>query len=199
MGAPSNVNPIQLDITDDESIDRCYKAIDQHFGRIDVLINNAGTAGLDLTRSGSKPSPEEISPRELSSHIFNVNVISTGVVTDKLIPLLEQSKAPKIIFITSTLGSIGTVFDYGKIPAPGYAYYSASKTAVNMLAVQYAFDHPRFKVNTCCPGHRGTGLNDIDPTGEKDPALGAVNAVRLATETDGETATYTRTEGKIPW
>jgi NADP-dependent 3-hydroxy acid dehydrogenase YdfG len=42
MGAPLNVNPIQLDITDDESIEHCYKTIEQMFGRLDILINNAG-------------------------------------------------------------------------------------------------------------------------------------------------------------
>src|ERR1700733_10433175 len=48
MGAPMNVNPIQLDITSDESIDLCFKAIEQNFGKLDILINNAGTAGRDL-------------------------------------------------------------------------------------------------------------------------------------------------------
>lgn len=42
MGAPLNVNPIQLDITDDKSIEHCFKAVQQLFGRLDVLINNAG-------------------------------------------------------------------------------------------------------------------------------------------------------------
>lgn len=42
MGAPLNVNPIQLDIQDDVSIDHCRKAIEQLFGRLDILINNAG-------------------------------------------------------------------------------------------------------------------------------------------------------------
>lgn len=194
MGAPLNVNPIQLDITDDDSIERCYKAIDQHFGRLDVLINNAGTAGVDLTRSGSNPSP-----RDAWSHIFNVNVISTGVLTDKLVPLMEQSKMPKIIFISSSLGSIGKALNDGKLAAPQVSHYSSSKSAVNMLAVQYALKYPHFKVNSCCPGLRGTGLNDMEPTGEHDPALGAVNAVRLATEVDGPTATYTNTEGTLPW
>lgn len=38
LGAPTNINPIQLDVTDDASINYCFKAIEQHFGRLDVLI-----------------------------------------------------------------------------------------------------------------------------------------------------------------
>lgn len=195
MGAPANVNPIQIDITNDHSIEMCIKAIEQHFGRLDVLINNAGTAGTDLRQNDHQPSP-----RELWSHVFNINTVSTGVFTEALIPLLEQSKDPRIIFISSTLGSIGKALNDGKSAAPQVPFYSASKAAVNMLAVQYALKYPKFKVNTCCPGLRATSLSPHTPvTDETNPALGAVNAVRLATETDGKTATYSNTEGVIPW
>lgn len=50
MGAPTNVNPIQIDITDDESIDHCVKTISQLFGRLDVLVNNAGMCSTVLHR-----------------------------------------------------------------------------------------------------------------------------------------------------
>lgn len=42
IGAPANVNPMQLDITDDESIEHAYLTIAQMFGKLDILINNAG-------------------------------------------------------------------------------------------------------------------------------------------------------------
>jgi NADP-dependent 3-hydroxy acid dehydrogenase YdfG len=42
LGALLNVNPIQLDVNDDASIEHCAKAIEQHFGKLDVLVNNAG-------------------------------------------------------------------------------------------------------------------------------------------------------------
>ena len=42
LGAPANINPIQLDVTDDESIEHAYLTIAQMFGKLDILINNAG-------------------------------------------------------------------------------------------------------------------------------------------------------------
>lgn len=195
MGAPVNVNPIQLDVTDDNSIDLAAKAIEQHFGRIDVLINNAGTSGADLRRDGSKPTV-----RQHWQHIFNVNVIGSGVLTEKMIPLLQLSQKPRIIFISSTTGSIGTILDAGKLPwDTDLNAYSSSKSAVNMMVVHYAHQYPNIKVNAVCPGYRGTGLNGASKEGDQDPALGAVNAVKLATEEDGPTSTFTRTEGTIPW
>lgn len=194
MGAPINVNPIQIDITNDQSVDHCFKAIEQHFGRLDILINNAGTAGADLVRAAGDPSP-----REIWSHVYDVNVISTGLVTETMIPLLQHSQKPKIIFITSDLGSMGLVLKNGKSAAPQVPWYSSSKTAVNMLTLHYATQYPKFKVNACNPGLVATAIHSENQEGEGDPALGAVNAVRLATEVDGETGTFTQTEGPIPW
>lgn len=194
MGAPVNVNPIQLDITDDKSIDQAVKAIEQHFGRLDILINNAGTAGNDLLRDGGKPTL-----RQTWEHVYNVNTISTGVVTEAMIPLLQQSKDARIIFLGSITGSIGTIFSMGKMFDEKILPYSSSKTAVNMMAVHYAHQYPNIMVNSICPGYRGTALNGATPEGDQHPSLGAVNAVRLATEKRGTTATYTNTEGTIPW
>lgn len=194
MGAPVNVNPIQLDITDDQSVDHASKAIEQHFGRLDVLINNAGTAGNDLQRVDGAPNS-----RATWSHVYNVNVISTALLTDKMIPILEHSKAPKIIFISSDLGSLGLVLKNGKSAAPQVPWYSSSKTALNMLTLHYATQYPSIKVNACNPGLIATGLHKENDESQGDPALGAVNAVRLATEKDGATGTFTETEGPVPW
>ncbi|KAH0846039.1 hypothetical protein Z517_11086 [Fonsecaea pedrosoi CBS 271.37] len=191
MGAPINVNPIQLDITDDESIEHCFLAIRQHFGRLDILINNAGTAAQHL--------PQDATIRQKFDLCMNVNVTSTAVLTDKLLPLLEQSKLPKIIFITSTLGSIQTTLDRG-IMFKG-PWYNSSKSAVNALAVYYAKLYPQWKVNTVCPGYRATGLNNADVNKEGlHPKLGAVRVAELVAQgPDGVTGTYSNSEGEIPW
>ena len=116
-----------------------------------------------------------------------------------MIPLMEQSRDPRIIFVSSILGSVGTVLKMGKLFAPGIVPYNSSKAAVNFMVVHYAHQFPGIKVNSCCPGYRGTGLNNASKEGNQDPALGAVNVVRLATEADIPTCTYTNTEGTIPW
>ncbi|OAL20621.1 hypothetical protein AYO22_08630 [Fonsecaea multimorphosa] len=138
MGAPINVNPIQLDITDDESIEHCFLAIQQHFGRLDILVNNAGTAAQTL--------PPDATLRQKYDLCMSVNVTSTAVLTDKLVPLLEKSALPKVIFISSTLGSLQTTLDRG-IMYNG-PWYNTSKSAVNALAVYYAKQYPKWKVNS---------------------------------------------------
>ena len=197
LGAPTNLNPIQLDVTDDNSIDHCTKTIEQHFGKLDILINNAGTAGKDLRLQHDESGVSPPSIREVYTHVYNVNVIGVGVLTEKLVLLLEKSKLPKIIFITSTLGSISKTLDGQCPPIP---WYNSSKAALNMLCAYYACQHPRWKVNACCPGYRATGLNTAEMNDQTDPAKGAVNAVRLALEgPEGATGTYSNSEGMIPW
>ena len=194
LGAPTNINPIQLDVTDDASINHCFKAVEQHFGRLDVLINNAGTASRDL---GSGRDLDNW--REIFNSCYNVNVTGAAVLTETMLPLLQKSKLPKIIFISSELGSIANMLrpEAKLLPIP---FYSASKTAVNYLAAYYTKKCPNFKVNSCCPGFSATELSDAELTDENDERDGAINAVRLATEgPNGATGTYTNKEGPIPW
>ncbi|EXJ60381.1 hypothetical protein A1O7_04533 [Cladophialophora yegresii CBS 114405] len=189
MGAPLNVNPVQLDITDDESIEHCLLAVQQHFGKLDVLINNAGTAAQHL--------PPDATLREKFDICMNVNVTSTAVLTDKMAPLLEKSNLPKVIFISSTVGSLQT--NLKNLTYEGI-WYNASKTGENALAVFYAKMYPRWKVNSVCPGYRATKLNGAELTDETDPKLGAIRAAELVAEgPDGVTGTFSRTDGPVPW
>jgi NAD(P)-dependent dehydrogenase (short-subunit alcohol dehydrogenase family) len=194
LGAPTNINPIQLDVTDDASINHCFKAVEQHFGRLDVLINNAGTTNRDL--SGGRDLDNW---REIFNHCYNVNVTGAAILTETMLPLLQKSKLPKIIFISSGLGSIANTLrpEAKLLPIP---FYSASKTAVNYLAAYYAKKCPHFKVNSCCPGFNATESDYAELIDENDPKNGAINAVRLTTEgPNGATGTYTNKEGPIPW
>lgn len=192
LGAPSNVNPIQLDVTDDESINHCFKTVEQHFGRLDVLINNAGTGGRELNRENT---------REVYNFVYNVNVTGAAVLTEAMIPLLEKSPLPKIIFISSGLGSIANVLrpEAKLIPVP---FYSASKAALNYLAAYYSkkYAEKGFKVNSVCPGLNATNLNGMELTEENHPRNGAIRVVQLVTDgADGVSGTYSNKEGPIPW
>ncbi|OAP65640.1 hypothetical protein AYL99_01612 [Fonsecaea erecta] len=191
MGAPINVNPIQLDITDDESIEHCFLAIQQHFGRLDILVNNAGTAAQTL--------PPDATLRQKYDLCMSVNATSTAVITDKMAPLLELSRLPKVIFVSSTLGSLKTTLDVG-IMYKG-PWYNTSKSAENAIAVYYAKLYPQWKVNSVCPGYRATGLNGAELGSEEmHPKLGAVRVAELVAEgPDGVTGTFSRAGGEIPW
>ena len=200
LGSPANVMPLQLDITQDESITQAYETIAATYGRLDVLINNAGTAGHDLgvqTATGELPRGQ-LTTRQVYEHVYGVNVISTAVLTDRMVPLLEKSALPKIIFISSILGSITTLQDGARlVPLP---WYSSSKAAVNHLSVFYSRKFPRWKINACCPGLNATGLNSYEKTEETDPKNGAINVCRLVMEEeDGSSGTFSNRFHTLAW
>ncbi len=99
LGHPTNVEPIELDITSDDSVETCFKSIEERFGKLDLRINNAGTAGHDLGDRDSKTI------REIYTHCYSVNTISAAVLTEKMIPLLQNARV-RIVFLTSALGSV---------------------------------------------------------------------------------------------
>lgn len=137
------------------------------------LVNNAGVA---FTQG---------SLREQHIAVFNVNVHGPAVTTEAFLPLLRKSTLPggkKIIFVSSGMGSIGysadPEFPYGvkKLGPNGRAtIYRASKSALNMLIVDYAvtLEDEGFVVGGVCPGYCATNLNEN--SGPKHPRDGYVD------------------------
>ncbi|KIV96287.1 hypothetical protein PV10_00170 [Exophiala mesophila] len=192
IGALINVNPIQLDIEDDKSVEHAFLTINQYFGKLDVLINNAGTAGNHL--------PKGSTLRQLFDHTLSVNVTSQAVLTHSLTPLLEKSQKPKVIFLSSSLGSVQKTLESSSKPWEGL-WYTSSKTAVGGLTAWYAKTFPRWRVNAVCPGLRATALHKNDVSGdETDPKFGAVRVVELVQEgPNGVTGTFSSKDGPVPW
>ena len=210
LGSPKNVTPVQLDIVSDDSIATLQSHVSSTYGRLDVLIHNAATAGrdADLMPEGKKiPGfrAEGKSIREIYAHVYNTNIISAAVLTESFESLLHASSAPKVIFITSTLGSIGSLVK--GFPLVGAPWYNSSKSAINYLTVYYARKFPKWRVNAVCPGLNSTGLNEVPLSDETHPRNGAIRAVQLVLEKqEGEgtlgkdTATYSnKDQGIIEW
>lgn len=189
----ASVEALQLDVTSDESIDAAAKAVEHKHGRLDVLFNNAG-----IGRGGEKTLRAEI------AKVVDTNAISAAIVTEAFSPLLKKSDNPRLVFMTSGLGSISSTLD------PTFRYYGAgshnpsylvSKAAMNMIAVTYAvkYKDDGFKVNVCCPGHRATNLNNYSKEADKFED-GAIQPCKLMTMgKDGPTGTFTSLEGTYPW
>ncbi|KAH8811209.1 putative carbonyl reductase [Xylogone sp. PMI_703] len=188
-----SVSTVQLDVTSDESIAAAKDFVAKEYGHLDVLINNAGIA-LDIKEQGSPI-------REMMQRTFDVNVFGAAVVTDTFLPLLEKSYNPRIVFTSSSVGSLALASDltnqWSKSPIPAYR---TSKAALNMLMLYYnaVLVDKGFKVNASCPGHIGTNLNSYRGKGTLEE--GAENIVRLATlGKDGESGTFSTREGPRPW
>lgn len=142
---------VQLDVTDDASVAQASDEVAAAGTGLDVLINNAGIAGgpptLDTT-------PADFLP------VFGVNVLGPVRVTHAFLPLLTASSRPRLVMVSSGLGSIQVVndFDRTEFHVPGMVYQS-SKAALNMIANQYAKALPAVRVTTVDPGYTATDLN----------------------------------------
>lgn len=180
---------VQIDVTDQQSIEQAYGAIESQYGRLDILINNAGVAA-------SRKKPGEADTEEFRT-IYETNVFGVVSVTNQMLPLLKKSSSARIVNISSLRGSLG---DQGAFVGQPSISYSSSKTALNALTVHYARElaSARIKVNAAAPGHVATDFNDFH--GTRTPEEGAAIAVKLATlDEDGPTGGLFDDTRSIPW
>ncbi|WPH00353.1 Hypothetical protein R9X50_00317900 [Acrodontium crateriforme] len=158
---------IQLDITSDESINAAVQTTASKYGRLDILINNAGI-NIEQTTT---------SLRQRYTDSFATNTTSAAVTTEAFLPLLRKSTVPngkRIIFTSSGLGSLTLASEFAlHYSAAIYPVYRTSKTALNMVMLHFAavLEQEGFIVGSVCPGFCGTNLNAY--TGTKDPRDGA--------------------------
>jgi NAD(P)-dependent dehydrogenase (short-subunit alcohol dehydrogenase family) len=169
---------VQLDVTDTKSIQQAAEGIDAEYGRLDVLVNNAGTASV--ARRGYPPSQTSL---EDMRAVYEINVFGVIAVTNAMLPLLRRASAARIVNVSSEVGSITAQGDpahpLGQMRPS--VQYPSSKAALNMITVMYAKelkDTP-VKVNSANPGFTATDFNDH--RGFRSAAQGAEPSVYLAT------------------
>ena len=154
----SNIEPLQLDVTDPQAIQAAVEHIQSSKGRIDVLVNNAGY-GIYGTVEGL--TTEQV------RRAFDVNVFGLGQITQAVIPLMREQNSGTIINMSSVVGKVST---------PVLGWYAASKHAVEGLTDALRLEVKSFgiKVVLIEPGSINTGFEDIAmATLEKsnDPAV----------------------------
>jgi NAD(P)-dependent dehydrogenase (short-subunit alcohol dehydrogenase family) len=179
---------VQLDVTDDVSVEAALDVIAEREGHLDVLVNNAGIS-TTADVSGS-----------VALDVFNTNAIGVIRVTQAALPLLHKSDNPVVVNVSSALGSFWAVTnpERRQFHFPSIVY-GASKAAVSMLTVQYAKAMPEIKFNAVEPGFTATDLTPFSGAGQPVEA-GAAVIVRLATiGKDGPTGTFEENEGALAW
>ncbi|MEU7895259.1 SDR family oxidoreductase [Nonomuraea sp. NPDC049152] len=201
--AGGDAHAVTLDVTDQASARAAAKQVEERFGHLDVLINNAG-----ITGSG-QVSPEDAHDQVPSSvdldmvrAVFETNVFGVIAVTNAMLPLLRRSPAPRIVNVSSAAGSL-TIASDPDGPLAGLlasAAYTPSKTALNALTVQYANELRKdgILINAADPGYVDTEINNH--SGYLTVAQGAAILVRLATlGADGPTGGFFSEAGSVPW
>jgi NAD(P)-dependent dehydrogenase (short-subunit alcohol dehydrogenase family) len=184
---------VPLDVTDDASVTAAAALVEERAGRLDVLVNNAGITG------GMPQDPTTVDPATIR-RVVETNVLGVIRVTNALLPLLRRSASPRIVNMSSTVGSLTRQSAAGGDVGPISAAYSPSKTFLNAVTIQYAKElrDTNILINLGCPGFVATDLNNF--RGVRTPEQGAAIAIRLATlPDDGPTGGYFDDAGVIPW
>ena len=192
-----DVRAVRLDVTDPASIERAAEQVRQDVGRLDVLVNNAGIAG---DRGPQTPGTAEV---DAIRAVFETNVIGVIAVTEAMLPLLRHCTHPRIINVSSSVGSLTLMSDPDHYFAglPGWLGYPMSKTALNQITVQYAKQlRPEgILVSAADPGPVATSLTAAARGVTRTPADGARIVIDLATTESDETGGYRRETGPVPW
>lgn len=189
----NNVDCIEIDVTNINSIKSARKELESKTDALDVLINNAGISG---------GQPQNISSIKIEDlrKVFDTNFFGAVQTTQEFIPLLKKSKEPRIVNVSSELGSLSV---HTSTQNPNYAIYdaySSSKTALNAFTVMLAneFRNTNFKINSVTPGYTATDFNHYK--GTQTVAEGVKAIVKCATlNSDGPTGKFFKEAGEIDW
>lgn len=169
-----NAEAIQIDVTNDESVQKARLEIGAKTEVLDVLINNAGITGVRLEKDGNFiPQTAAETSVEVFKEVYETNVYGVIRVTQAFLDLLKKSEEPRIVMVSSSQGSITLHSD------PTYKYYNfkgavylSSKSALNMYTVNLAYElrDTNFKINAVSPGFTKTDLNFNRGTGTIEDA-----------------------------
>ena len=186
---------VPLDVTDDAGVAAAADLLEERAGRLDALVNNAGVTG------GRPQEPTSVSLSTVRTAV-ETNVIGVIRVTNAMLPLLRRSASPRIVNMSSSVGSLTrqTASSDELATGPLSVAYAPSKTFLNAVTVQYAKElrDTNILINAACPGFVATDLNGF--RGVRTPEQGAAIAIKLATLPDGgPTGGFFDDAGVVPW
>jgi NAD(P)-dependent dehydrogenase (short-subunit alcohol dehydrogenase family) len=175
--------PIELDVTDQSTIDEAQERIGSDPGYLDVLVNNAGIYGDPIGAADYD--------LDRAREVLEVNTFGPWRLIEAFLPLMRRSDAPRVVNVSSGAGQLSDMNG-------GRAAYRVSKAGLNALTRTLASDEDWLKVNTMCPGWVRTDMGGSGAT--RSVEEGADTAVWLATlPEDGPTGGFFRNRQPIPW
>lgn len=184
-----------IDLDDDDSVARASLEVERRHGRLDVLVNNAA---IKLEHHPCPPSGASLADVRRT---LETNVIGTVRVIQAMLPLLMRSEHPRIVNLSSGLGSLTHA------TTPGSRYqerpllgYSTSKAALNMVTVLFAneFRGTPLRVNAVDPGPVNTPMTQGQAT--REPSDGARPVVEcVLVDDDGPTGCFFDSRGSVAW
>lgn len=183
---------VELDVTDDASVAAAATLLEER-GGLDALINNAGITG------GMPQDPTTVDIDVMRAAV-ETNVFGVVRVTNALLPLLRRADSPRIVNVSSTVGSLAYQADPDEKAGPIALAYSPSKSYLNAVMLHYVreLEGTGVLMNNVCPGYVATDLNGH--RGTRTPQQGAAVAITFATiDDDGPNGGYFNDEGRIPW
>lgn len=191
-----DAHALTIDVSDERSIEKAVKQVENDYGRLDILINNAG---IMLDDQDKKVSEQSL---DTWRRTFDTNLFGLIATTQAFLPLLRKSEAGRIVNLSSILGSITLHRQPGSpiYDSKRYASYNVSKSAVNAFTVQLAHElkDTHIRVNAAHPGWVKTEMGGEGATMEIED--GARTSVDLATMgTDGPHGTYQHMGETLPW
>jgi NAD(P)-dependent dehydrogenase (short-subunit alcohol dehydrogenase family) len=177
------IREIQLDVTDQVTVDAAREAIEADPGSLDALVNNAGVYG--------EPVGAADYDLDDAHEVIETNTFGPWRLIEAFIPLLRRSEHPRIVNVSSGAGQLAEMNG-------SRAAYRVSKAGLNALTRTLASDERWLKANTMCPGWVRTDMGG--PAAPRSVEEGADTAVWLATlPGDGPTGGFFRDRKPIPW
>lgn len=181
----ASIDLMQLDVSDPENIYKASKYVAKTYGKLDVLINNAGIIG-NRKKSLKEGDIEEI------EDVMRVNYYGPMIMSKSFLQLLQRGDDPRIINVSSGMGALSDLFG-------GYAAYRLSKAGLNAQTILLSNDlrGDKIKVFAMCPGWVRTEMGGAEAN--RSIQQGADTAIWLSDAKDAESGLFYRDRTRINW
>ncbi|HRE58759.1 MAG TPA: SDR family oxidoreductase [Candidatus Kapabacteria bacterium] len=193
-----DVHYLHLDMEDSSSFTSAYSYIADTYGKLDILINNAG---VQIESDTWQTNTTESIPMEILRKTFDINFFGMVELTQKLLPLIRKSEAGRIVNLTSILGSLEFHATPGSNTYNTKTFaYNTSKTAVNSFTIHLAhlLKDTNIRVNAAHPGWVQTDMGGKGA--HLTPEQGASTSIMLALiDDDGHHGSYLHNDSILPW